>query len=70
MNDNSDFKLDEIDIIDKDVNLKDIGIDSIMYVKLIVDLETAFDFELPIESMVLDTTVTIRSLCEMVRNNI
>ena len=70
MDETADFQLDEIDIIDKDVSLKNIGMDSIMYVKLTVDLETTFDFELPIDSLVLDTSVTIHSLCEIVRHNI
>lgn len=70
MDKTADFELNEIDIIDKNVNLKNIGMDSIMYVKLTVDLETTFDFELPIDSLVMDTSVTIHSLCEIVKNNI
>lgn len=59
------FDVNEIDTIDKDADLSKVGFDSIMYVKLTVDLETVFDIELPLEKLVMDYLVSIQSLCDL-----
>lgn len=64
-----DFDAKKIEVIDVDDNLIEYGMDSIMYVKLTVDIESTFDFELPMDNLIMDSVVTIASLCDMVNTN-
>lgn len=66
MNGIKDFDVNQIDAVDKEVNLKDLGFDSITYVKVTVDIEGVFDIELPLDNLVMEDVITIQSLCDMV----
>ena len=46
--------------------LKNIGIDSISFVQLIVEIEKAFNIEFPDDKLTLSQVGTIKALCETI----
>ena len=53
-------------IIDIDTSFKDIGVDSISFVQIIVEIENTFEIEFPHDKMTLSQSGTIKALCETV----
>lgn len=56
----------DIDSIFIDTNLETVGMDSIGFVKLIVDIESEFDIEFPDDKLLFAQAGTIRELCNII----
>ena len=57
-----------IEEIDIDDDLQNVGMDSLVFVRLIVEMENKLDLEFPEEMMLITKARTIRQLCEVVRS--
>jgi len=53
-------------IEDINTNLQNIGVNSIAFVGIIVEIEDKFDIEFPDEKLVINQTGTIKDLCEII----
>lgn len=53
--------------VDDDVELNSVGLDSMMFVSMIVCLEEQFDIEIPDEFFSIDKMKTIREIGEVIR---
>lgn len=51
--------------IDHDSQLLDLGVDSITFIRLVVDLEDKFDFEVDDEDITLDNFATLSKILEL-----
>ena len=51
--------------IDKTVILQEIGVNSLLFVRIIVDIEKKFNIILPAEILAMSQNCTISTLCEM-----
>jgi len=56
---------ESIETFDINENLQNIGMDSIAFVKIIVELEGNFDIEFPSEKLIIAEAGTINKLCEI-----
>lgn len=57
---------ENIDNIDIDTNLQNVGMDSISFVRVVVKIENQFDIKFPDEKLVITLAGTIKSLCEII----
>jgi len=65
----SEFKTNIlVDIINLDDNLELIGINSLLFVSLIVKIEEKFNISFTDENLLLNRTGTIRALCSQIYN--
>lgn len=55
-----------IRISDLNINLQDLELDSISFVKLIVSMEEYYNIEFPIEKLCFEEVQTVKDLCEIV----
>jgi len=61
------IKLTEpIEDIKIDTNLRDVGIDSITFVVIVVEIEKYFNIEFPDEKLVITQAGTIKKLCKII----
>lgn len=55
-----------IENIEVDTNLQNIGMDSITFVRVVVEIENLLEIEFPDESLIITQAGTIKDLCEIV----
>ncbi len=53
-------------VIDDEQNLVDIGMDSLIFVKMIVELEIKYDIEVDVEDLVIEKFNTITKISEYI----
>ena len=53
---------------DNDASLKNIGLNSVLFIKTIVEIEKTFGIEFPNDKLVLEQADKIKILCEIVKN--
>lgn len=51
---------------DLDMDLKNVGLDSLKFVRIVVEVEDRFGIEFPDEKLDLSQADTVRKLCEIV----
>ncbi len=51
---------------DLDMDLKNMGLDSLKFVRIVVEVEDRFGIEFPDDKLDLSQTDTVRKLCEIV----
>ena len=56
---------DTAEITDADLNLQSIGLNSIAFVKIVVEIESEFAIEFPDDMLALPKANTVRLLCEI-----
>ena len=61
------FKLDKQDI-KSETSLSDMGIDSILFIRLLIELEDFFDITFPDEFLCVSGPYTLDALCKAVSN--
>lgn len=61
------FELKE-PVVTPDSSLSDLGIDSILYIRLLVDLEELFNITFPEEYLCISQPLTPKGLCEAVNS--
>lgn len=62
--------LEAVNDISCDTNLQDIGMDSLAFVEIIIEMEELFNIEIPVENLVLSESGSIASLCRIVESAI
>lgn len=55
-----------INTIDIDLDLRMVGMDSISFIRLVVEIENIFDFEFPDEKLIISEACTIQKLCDII----
>ena len=55
-----------IDDFDADQCLQNIGLDSVTFIRIVVEIENRFEFEFPDEKLAITEVETIRKLCSVV----
>lgn len=53
--------------IDIEAELRDMGMDSLIFIQLILDIEDLFNIEFPDEYLLLEDVKNIRTLCDIVK---
>lgn len=64
---NTSNSLPSLTIKDKRVNLLDLGMDSIMFVSIVVDLETEFGCDIPDDYLVYEKMNTINKMFQVIK---
>lgn len=54
--------------IDCNTDLRDIGMDSLSLVEIIIEIEELFNIEIPIDELIISESGTIASLCRIVNS--
>lgn len=54
-----------IDTIAIDTDLQTVGMDSLSFVRMVVEIENIFDFEFPDEKLIVSEAGTIQELCNI-----
>ena len=49
-----------------DTNLQDVGMDSISFIKVIIEIESYFNIEFPDEKLIITQAGTIKDLCDII----
>ena len=49
-----------------DEDMKSYGLDSLTFVKIVIDIENYFEIEFPYDNMSIDDTCTLTCLCEII----
>lgn len=57
----------DIETVDYNENLIDLGLDSLKYVKLIIEIEDYYDIEFPDEKLVIKESNSILKLSEIIK---
>ena len=57
---------ESIENIKNDTNLQNIGMDSITFVRVVVEIENHFEIEFPNEKLIITQAGTIKDLCQIV----
>ncbi len=52
--------------IDIETDIRTVGLTSVLFVKIIIEIEDFFSISFPDEKMILDETNTIKAFCEIV----
>ena len=65
VNESKHFQIDKDSI---DVNLQDIGMDSIIFIQLIVSLEEEFDCEIPDSKLIMSEMDTIQKILRILKD--
>jgi acyl carrier protein len=60
--------LDTSDDIKKDAVIRNLGIDSIVFIQILVNIETQFNIEFPDEMLSINTMNTIDDMVETIRS--
>ena len=55
-----------IENISINTNLQSVGMDSISFIKIVVEIENYFDIEFPDEKLLITQAGTIRDLCNII----
>jgi acyl carrier protein len=55
-----------IESIKVDTNLQSVGMDSIAFIKIVIEIENHFDIEFPDEKLLITQAGTIKDLCEII----
>ena len=55
-----------IEKIDVDAKFQNIGVDSLAFVRIVVEIENYFEMEFPIDKLSINEVGTLRKLCEVV----
>jgi len=58
-----------IEAIDVNTELQLVGMDSLSFVRVVVDIENHFDIEFPDERLIISQANTIQTLCDIVGNS-
>ena len=59
---------ESIDLYDMDADLQNIGMNSLTFINIIVEIENQFDIEIPEDNLIADEIGTIKKLCTIVEN--
>ena len=57
---------EEVDSIDFETSLVNAGMDSLSFVRIVVEIENHFDLEFPDDKLVFTEADTIKTLCKIV----
>jgi len=57
---------ESLDCFDVDRNLSEVGVDSINFVRITVELEDMLEIEFPFDQLVLNESGSIRNLCKII----
>jgi len=57
-----------IENISINTNLQSVGMDSISFIKIVVEIENNFDIEFPDEKLLITQAGTIKDLCEIIKS--
>ena len=60
------FLTQPIDTITSDSDLQTKGMDSISFIKLVVEIENCFEFEFPDEKLIISEACSIQELCNII----
>lgn len=63
---NIEYEVTEIKPTQLDENLVELGVDSITFIRIIVELEELFEIEIPDEKLLITEMSTIRKMVEVV----
>jgi acyl carrier protein len=59
---------EHIEEIDLDTDLKDVGVDSLVFIRVVVEIENHFSIDFPDDKLFIAATGTIRTLCKTVES--
>lgn len=57
-----------VEVFDVERNLSEIGVDSISFVRIMIELEDIFGIEFPFEELVLSESGTISNICKTIKS--
>ena len=57
---------EDINQVSIDSNLQNIGMDSITFVRIVVEIENKFDIEFPDDKLIITQAGTIKELCDII----
>ena len=59
---------EQIEAFDVERNLSDVGVDSISFVRIIVEIEDMLKIEFPFDELVLSESGSIKNICKIIEN--